>query len=139
MSCTNKAEPFALTIKNNTLDQTGGRSRGILLGVGTPQQFVAADPNFRDNDTSIRNPGSCNETEATCITLFGGWYVSKDSSTFEQQSKEQWNGSDIAPSGGIYFRDTLSFGAKDPEENYRLMIEPAGDGGEYEYVGRSSR
>lgn len=129
MACHRDIQPLQLPIRNVTFRSYGGGStRGIELGVGTPQQFVSLLPGMHDLDMPVWSSSICdqfNGTEAQCIGISGGTYDSLQSSTFSQVRLSEWNGTtDDAwfHDNWVYFNERVSYGESGISDGLPLFM-----------------
>jgi hypothetical protein len=129
MACVNDIQPLQLPIRNVTFGAGGsGSTRGIELGVGTPQQIISALPGVHDQDLPVWSMQSCdryNGTKAQCVAVSGGLYDPTQSDTYDQVRLSEWNGTtDTGRFSGdwLFFNDRLSFGAGGDIHNMPLIM-----------------
>ena len=107
--------PLLLDWSNITVSANGvAITRGIEVGVGTPNQIFALRPSTTLNNTRLSNVIDCvSESNSSCVGAKGGVYDSSKSSTFSVSLKDRWNGSqaDLERVTGayVYFNDLLNF------------------------------
>ena len=116
MSCSNGAEPLQLPLTNVTVSSNGiAVSRGVEIGIGTPQQIVSLQITLNDFDMFVTNAQNCNETEAKCAARLGGIFDSSKSSTYNRARKSEWNGTTPAEvfssSNYIFFNEHIEYGS----------------------------
>lgn len=107
--------PLSLPWSNVTVSTNGvAVTRGIELGIGTPNQIFSLRPSTTLNNTRISNVVDCgSEANTSCIGGKGGVYDSSNSSTFSVSIKDRWNGSaadtETATGSYVYFNDFIDF------------------------------
>ena len=107
--------PLSLPWSNVTVSTDGvAVTRGIELGVGTPNQIFSLRPSTTINNTRLSNVIDCgSEANTSCIGGKGGVYDSSKSSTFSVSIKDRWNGSaadtETATGSYLYFNDFIDF------------------------------
>ncbi len=107
--------PLSLPWSNVTVSTNGvAVTRGIELGIGTPNQIFSLRPSTTLNNTRISNVVDCgSEANTSCIGGKGGVYDSSKSSTFSVSIKDRWNGSaadtETATGSYVYFNDFIDF------------------------------
>ena len=108
-------KPLSLPWSNVTVSTNGiAVTRGIELGIGTPNQIFSLRPSTTLNNTRLSNVLDCvSETNTTCVGGKGGVYDSSKSSTYAVSIKDRWNGSTIDTETGtgayVYFNDLINF------------------------------
>lgn len=140
-TCNNTAAPLYLPWTNVTVSQDGhATSRGIAVGIGTPQQIVALIPSISDDVTWLYNAQDCvSPTNDSCLGYRGGVYNQLQSSTYRQTTQGQWNGTHRAnelDAPYIYFNDNLYFGSNGTAYGFPLLLNQPGHG---EYFSSSAR
>ena len=117
--------PLSLPWRNVTVSINGAAvTRGIELGIGTPNQIFSLRPSTTLNNTRLSNVIDCgSEANISCVGAKGGVYDSSKTSTFSVSIIERWNGSavDIETATGsyVYFNDVVNF-----ESNGSIMGFP---------------
>ena len=107
--------PLSLPWSNVTVSTDGvAVTRGIELGIGTPNQIFSLRPSTTINNTRLSNVIDCgSEANTSCIGGKGGVYDSSKSSTFSVSIKDRWNGSaadtETATGSYLYFNDFIDF------------------------------
>ena len=107
--------PLSLPWRNVTVSANGvAVTRGIELGVGTPNQIFSLRPSTTLNNTRLFNVVDCgSEANVSCVGAKGGVYDSSKSSTFSVSIKDRWNGSaadtETATGSYVYFNDLINF------------------------------
>ena len=107
--------PLSLPWSNVTVSTNGvAVTRGIELGIGTPNQIFSLRPSTTLNNTLISNVVDCgSEANTSCVGGKGGVYDSSKSSTFSVSIKDRWNGSaadtETATGSYVYFNDFIDF------------------------------
>ena len=108
-------KPLTLPWSNVTVSTNGvAVTRGIELGIGTPNQIFSLRPSTTLNNTLLSNVLDCgSETNTTCVGGKGGVYDSSKSSTYAVSIKDRWNGSTLdtetATGAYVYFNDVIDF------------------------------
>ena len=108
--------PLSLPWSNVTVSANGvAVTRGIELGIGTPNQVFAFRPSTILNNTRLSNVLDCDsEANTSCVGGHGGVYNSSKSSSFAVSIKDRWNGStadtETATGSYVYFNDFIDFG-----------------------------
>lgn len=115
MSCRNGIEPLRLPIRNVTVSSDGNAvARGIEAGFGSPQQLMSLSMSFMNSDLGMDNEEQCDDTPAQCAGQLGGIYRSERSNTYQQVTREQWNGTadkDLLSAGFFsFFTETIQLG-----------------------------
>lgn len=99
---------------NTTVNIEQTISRGISIGIGTPQQVLALRPSSTDNDLYVVNVQACQPSyNETCSAELGGTFDCTASTSYVEVTQAQWNGTSEANPNNlsfIYFYDDLSFG-----------------------------
>ena len=119
--------PLVLPWSNVTVSTNGlAVTRGIELGIGTPNQIFGLRPSTTLNNTRLVNVLDCvSETNTSCVGGKGGVYDSSKSSTFLAVIKDRWNGStfDTETSTGsyVYFTDVIDFQANSTVPGFPLV------------------
>ena len=107
--------PLSLPWSNVTVSINGvAVTRGIELGIGTPNQIFSLRPSTTLNNTLLSNVVDCgSEANTSCVGGKGGVYDSSKSSTFAVSIKDRWNGSAVdtetATGSYVYFNDFIDF------------------------------
>ena len=107
--------PLSLPWSNVTVSTNGvAVTRGIELGIGTPNQIFSLRPSTTLNNTRLSNVVDCgSEANTSCVGGKGGVYDSSKSSTFVVSIKDRWNGSaadtETATGSYVYFNDFIDF------------------------------
>ena len=107
--------PLSLPWSNVTVSTNGvAVTRGIELGIGTPNQIFSLRPSTTLNNTRLSNVVDCgSEANTSCVGGKGGVYDSSKSSTFLVSIKDRWNGSaadtETATGSYVYFNDFIDF------------------------------
>ena len=107
--------PLSLPWSNVTVSTNGvAVTRGIELGIGTPNQIFSLRPSTTLNNTLLSNVVDCgSEANTSCVGGKGGVYDSSKSSTFSVSIKDRWNGSaadtETATGSYVYFNDFIDF------------------------------
>ena len=110
--------PLSLPWSNITVSKDGvAVSRGIELGIGTPNQVFSFRPSTTVNNTRVANVHTCgSEANTSCVGAKGGVFDSSQSSSFVLSLKTRWNGSATDSEGDtgayVYFNDVMDFQAK---------------------------
>ncbi|KAL8851760.1 MAG: hypothetical protein Q9221_003370 [Calogaya cf. arnoldii] len=109
-------------------DRTNGVAvtRGIELGIGTPNQIFSLRPSTTLNNTRIANVLDCvSQSNTSCVGGKGGVFDSAKSSTFVVSLKNRWNGSaadtEAATGAYVYFNDVIDFQANGTVLGYPLV------------------
>ncbi|KAL8693972.1 MAG: hypothetical protein Q9224_003654, partial [Gallowayella concinna] len=119
--------PLSLPWSNITVSANGvAVTRGIELGIGTPNQIFSLRPSTTLNNTRIANVLDCgSETNISCVGGKGGVFDSSKSSTFAVSLKNRWNGSSVdsetASGAYVYFNDVIDFQANGTVLGYPLV------------------
>ncbi|KAL8650050.1 MAG: hypothetical protein Q9210_004049 [Variospora velana] len=120
--------PLSLPWSNITVSANGvAVTRGIELGIGTPNQIFSLRPSTVLNNTRIGNVLDCgSETNTSCVGGKGGVFDSSKSATFVVSLKNRWNGSaadtETATGAYVYFNDHLNFHANGTVLGYPLVM-----------------
>ncbi|KAL8958160.1 MAG: hypothetical protein Q9193_004727, partial [Seirophora villosa] len=120
--------PLSLPWSNITVSTNGvAVTRGIELGIGTPNQIFSLRPSTVVNNTRIANVLDCgSDTNTSCVGAKGGVYDSSKSATFVVSLKTRWNGSaadtETATGAYVYFNDHLNFHANGTVLGYPLVM-----------------
>ena len=125
MTCPNGVAPLQLPIANYSVTQDGvGITRGIELGIGTPQQAFSLFPGASFQNVFAFNSADCgNASNDSCIAIKGGVFSSKASSSFVQSIRTQWNGTQEDDEGAdIYFNDVLSYGSTGQSPGFPIIM-----------------
>ena len=107
--------PLSLPWSNVTVSTNGvAVTRGIELGIGTPNQIFSLRPSTTLNNTRLSNVVDCgSEANTSCVGGKGGVYDSSKSSTFVVSIRDRWNGSaadtETATGSYVYFNDFIDF------------------------------
>lgn len=107
--------PLSLPWSNVTVSTNGvAVTRGIELGIGTPNQIFSLRPSTTLNNTRLSNVLDCvSEANTSCVGGKGGVYDSSKSSSFVVSIKDRWNGSaadtETATGSYVYFNDVMEF------------------------------
>ena len=108
-------QPLSLPWGNVTVSTNGvAVTRGLELGIGTPNQIFSVRPSTTLNNTRLSNVLDCgSEANTTCVGGKGGVYDSSKSSSFLVSIKDRWNGSsfdtETATGSYVYFNDLVNF------------------------------
>ncbi|KAL8731533.1 MAG: hypothetical protein Q9166_003379 [cf. Caloplaca sp. 2 TL-2023] len=119
--------PLSLPWSNITVSANGvAVTRGIELGIGTPNQIFSLRPSTTLNNTRVVNVLDCgSETNTSCVGAKGGVFDSSKSSTFIVSLKNRWNGSatdsEAATGAYVYFNDVIDFQANGTVLGYPLV------------------
>ncbi|KAL8996891.1 MAG: hypothetical protein Q9169_003702 [Polycauliona sp. 2 TL-2023] len=119
--------PLSLAWSNITVSSNGvAVTRGIELGIGTPNQIFSLRPSTTLNNTRIANVLDCgNQSNTQCIGGKGGVFDSSKSSSFVVSLKNRWNGSaadtEAATGAYVYFNDVIDFQANGTVQGYPLV------------------
>ena len=120
--------PLSLPWSNITVSANGvAVTRGIELGIGTPNQIFSLRPSTVLNNTRIANVLDCGSASNTsCVGGKGGVFDSSRSSTFAVSLKNRWNGSaadtETATGAYVYFNDVIGFHANGTVLGYPLVM-----------------
>lgn len=132
MACANDVPPLLLSWTNVTVSKDGNAvSRGIEIGVGTPNQVFSLRPSIGDVNMWLFNLATCGSaSNDSCIGTAGGAYSSGNSSTFELTTQARWNGSQSINEEGsfIYFNDVIDFGQNGTAYGYPMFMDQPGQG-----------
>jgi hypothetical protein len=122
-----------LPFENVTVSDDGvAIARGIAVGLGNPQQFLALVPSFAADDMFVTNIADCGAdgtANLTCLGTIGGAFSPADSDTYVRTTKAQWNGTaDYDVDGGAYvfFNDDLRYASAALEKGYPLFMNEPG-------------
>ncbi|KAL8779724.1 MAG: hypothetical protein Q9213_006792 [Squamulea squamosa] len=119
--------PLSLSWSNITVSSNGvAVTRGIELGIGTPNQIFSLRPSTTLNNTRIANVLDCvSASNTSCVGGKGGVFDSSKSSTFVVSLKNRWNGSaadsEAATGAYVYFNDVIDFQANGTVLGYPLV------------------
>ena len=119
--------PLSLPWSNVTVSTNGvAVTRGIELGIGTPNQIFSLRPSTTLNNTRLSNVLDCgSEANTSCVGRKGGVYDSSKSSTFSISIKDRWNGSaadtETATGSYVYFNDFIDFGRNESIWGFPLV------------------
>ena len=119
--------PLSLPWSNITVSANGvAVTRGIELGIGTPNQIFSLRPSTTLNNTRIANVLDCgSETNTSCVGGKGGVFDSSKSSTYVVSLKDRWNGSaadtEAATGAYVYFNDVIDFQVNGTVLGYPLV------------------
>ncbi len=119
--------PLSLSWSNITVSANGvAVTRGIEIGIGTPNQIFSLRPSTTLNNTRIANVLDCgSQTNTSCVGGKGGVFDSSKSSTFVVSLKNRWNGSaadtEAATGAYVYFDDVIDFQANGTVQGYPLV------------------
>ncbi|KAL8916376.1 MAG: hypothetical protein Q9172_006333 [Xanthocarpia lactea] len=119
--------PLSLSWSNITVSANGlAVTRGIEIGIGTPNQIFSLRPSTTLNNTRIANVLDCgSQTNTSCVGGKGGVFDSSKSSTFVVSLKNRWNGSaadtEAATGAYVYFNDVIDFQANGTVRGYPLV------------------
>ena len=108
MACANAVAPLQLPIANFSVTPDGfGFTRGVQLGIGTPQQIVSLVPGMSDVNTYVWNSAVCAPSNNSCLAGRGGVFNPQLSSSFAETRASEWNGSRFNGNEAqfIYFND----------------------------------
>ena len=128
MACANGIQALQLPIRNVTFAEGGSVTRGIELGLGSPQQIISALPSVQDLDLPLLSSQSCdrfNGTREQCIAVSGGVYDPARSTTHEQVRLSEWNGTwDDGWFAGnwLFFNDRVGFGAEGAIDDFPVFM-----------------
>ncbi|KAL8749216.1 MAG: hypothetical protein Q9184_006896 [Pyrenodesmia sp. 2 TL-2023] len=120
--------PLSLSWSNITVSANGiAVTRGIELGIGTPNQIFSLRPSTIVNNTRVANVLDCGSaTNTSCVGGKGGVFDSSKSSTFVVSLKNRWNGSaadtETATGAYVYFNDVIDFQANGTVLGYPLVM-----------------
>lgn len=120
--------PLSLLWSNITVSANGiAVTRGIELGIGTPNQIFSLRPSTVLNNTRVANVLDCGSaTNTSCVGGKGGVFDSSKSSTFVVSLKNRWNGSEAdtetATGAYVYFNDVINFQANGTVLGYPLVM-----------------
>ncbi|OCL11299.1 acid protease [Glonium stellatum] len=121
--------PLQLTWSNTTVSNDGlAVTRGIEVGIGTPNQIFAFRPATTLNNTRINNVLGCvSAANDSCVGGEGGVFDSSKSSTYEVSIKAQWNGSQIDQESStgayVYFNDVVDFQSNGHVRGFPLVMD----------------
>lgn len=126
--------PLQLSWSNTTLSEDGlAVTRGIEVGIGTPNQIFAFRPSTTLNNTRINNVLGCiTPTNDSCVGSNGGVFQPSKSSTYSVSIRAQWNGSQIdqetSTGAYVYFHDAVDFQRNGHVDGFPLVMnsEPGG-------------
>ncbi len=127
--------PLALAWTNTTVTSDGlGVTRGIEMGIGTPNQIFALRPYTALNNTRVNNVADCDSTSNdTCVGGEGGVFNSQNSPSYSVSIKGNWNGSqvDTEDSTGsyVYFNDRVSFQSAASVYGFPVVMDSEPQGG----------
>ena len=119
--------PLSLPWSNVTVSANGvAVTRGIELGIGTPNQIFSLRPSTNLNNTRLSNVVDCGSgANTSCVGGKGGVYDSSKSSTFSVSIKDRWNGSaadtETATGSYVYFNDLMNFQSSDSIWGFPLV------------------
>lgn len=132
MACGNGVPPLLLPWTNVSVTKDGNAiSRGIEVGVGTPNQVFSLRPSIGDVNMWLFNMANCvSASNDSCIGYAGGAYDSGKSSTFQLTTQARWNGSQSTNEQGafIYFNDDITFGQNGTAYGYPMFMDQPGQG-----------
>ncbi|KAL9626585.1 MAG: hypothetical protein Q9204_007193 [Flavoplaca sp. TL-2023a] len=120
--------PLSLPWSNITVSPNGlAVTRGIELGIGTPNQIFSLRPSTTLNNTRVPNVLDCGtQSNTSCVGGKGGVFDSSKSSTFVVSLKNRWNGSaadtEAATGAYVYFNDVIDFQANGTVLGYPLVL-----------------
>lgn len=108
-------------------------SRGVAVGLGTPQQILALAPSIVDDNIFVFNAQDCvSASNSSCIGLKGGVYNASSSHTFRKTTQAAWNGTqqavELTQSTFIFFNDELYFGSDASLDGFPLIMNQPGHG-----------
>ncbi|KAK3637412.1 hypothetical protein LTR22_018284 [Elasticomyces elasticus] len=127
--------PLALAWTNTTVTADGlGVTRGVEMGIGTPNQIFALRPYTALNNTRVNNVADCGSvSNDTCIGGQGGVFSSQASSSYSVSIKGNWNGSEVdeedSTGSYVYFNDKVSFLSAASVYGFPVVMESEPDGG----------
>lgn len=109
-------------------------TRGIEVGIGSPNQIFSFRPSSTLNNTRINNIKGCGSaSNDSCIGSEGGVFDPSKSNTYQVSIKAQWNGSQIDeedPTGAyVYFNDDVNFQSNGHVEGFPLVMDSEPDVG----------
>ncbi|KAK0287309.1 hypothetical protein LTR35_002804 [Friedmanniomyces endolithicus] len=127
--------PLALAWTNTTVTSDGlGVTRGIEMGIGTPNQIFALRPYTALNNTRVNNVADCDSTSNdTCVGGEGGVFNSQNSPSYSVSIKGNWNGSQIdtedSTGSYVYFNDRVSFQSAASVYGFPVVMDSEPQGG----------
>ena len=119
--------PLLLPWGNVTVSTNGvAVTRGLELGIGTPNQIFSLRPSTTLNNTRLSNVLDCgSEANTSCVGGKGGVYDSSKSSTYSVSIKDRWNGSvadtETATGSYVYFNDFVNFQSNASIQGFPLV------------------
>ena len=122
-------QPLVLPWSNITVSSDGlAVTRGIEVGIGTPNQIFSFRPDTTINNTRIYNVLDCGSVSNTsCVGGKGGVFDSTQSSTYVVSIKDRWNGSaadaETATGSYVYFNDLIDFQKNGTIEGFPLVMD----------------
>lgn len=132
--------PLSLPWSNITVSPNGlAVTRGIELGIGTPNQIFSLRPSTTLNNTRVPNVLDCGtQSNISCVGGKGGVFNSSKSSTFVVSLKNRWNGSaadtEAATGAYVYFNDVIDFQANGTVLGYPLVLNSDLVSGKHRYL-----
>ncbi|KAK1056199.1 hypothetical protein LTR74_015110 [Friedmanniomyces endolithicus] len=129
--------PLALAWTNTTVTSDGlGVTRGIEMGIGTPNQIFALRPYTALNNTRVNNVADCDSTSNdTCVGGEGGVFNSQSSPSYSVSIKGNWNGSQIdtedSTGSYVYFNDRVSFQSAASVYGFPVVMDSEPQGGSF--------
>ena len=127
--------PLQLAWSNTTVSDDGlAVTRGIEVGIGTPNQIFAFRPATTLNNTRINNVLGCGSaSNDSCVGGEGGVFDPSKSGTYEVSIKAQWNGSQVDQESStgayVYFNDAVDFQSNGHVEGFPLVMDSEAGGG----------
>lgn len=127
--------PLPLAWTNTTVTSDGlGVTRGIEMGIGTPNQIFALRPYTALNNTRVNNVADCDSiSNDTCVGGEGGVFNSQASPTYSVSIKGNWNGSQIdtedSTGSYVYFNDRVSFQSAASVYGFPVVMDSEPQGG----------
>jgi len=127
MSC--DVLPLVLPWTNTTVSADGlAVTRGIEVGIGTPNQIFSFRPDTTINNTRIYNVLDCvSISNTSCVGGKGGVFDSTKSSTYIVSIKDRWNGSaadaETASGSYVYFNDVMDFQENGTVNAFPLVMD----------------
>ncbi|KAK0927438.1 hypothetical protein LTR29_017642, partial [Friedmanniomyces endolithicus] len=129
--------PLPLAWTNTTVTSDGlGVTRGIEMGIGTPNQIFALRPYTALNNTRVNNVADCDSiSNDTCVGGEGGVFNSQASPTYSVSIKGNWNGSQIdtedSTGSYVYFNDRVSFQSAASVYGFPVVMDSEPQGGSF--------
>ena len=121
--------PLQLAWSNTTVSIDGfAVTRGIEVGLGTPNQIFSFRPSSTVNNTRVNNVLSCvSASNDSCVGSDGGVFNPSISSTYQVSIKAQWNGSQIdqedSTGSYVYFNDGVDFQSNGHVRGFPLVLD----------------